>query len=230
MASTSFVWQHSSGNISRTYTLSFEKPLIMGIVNVTPDSFSDGGKYFGAATAVQHALQLVKDGADILDIGGESTRPGSAPVPVEEELKRVIPIIKQLGKKITMPISIDTYKPEVARAAFTAGASMLNDITGLQNPEMMKLIAHVKVPVVMMHMQGTPQIMQQQPHYENVVKEVYDFFKRQIAVAKKHGIKHVILDPGIGFGKTLEHNLELLKHLKFFHDLKKPLLVGTSRK
>lgn len=221
-----FLWKHNA----RTYTLSFDKPLIMGILNVTPDSFSDSGKYFSVEAAVERSKQLVSEGADILDIGGESTRPGSNPVPADEELQRVIPVIKALSRQICIPLSIDTYKPRVAEQALLAGAAMVNDITGLHSGEMIAIIAKHKVPVVIMHMQGTPQQMQANPHYKNVVKEVYEFLKQQMNLATKHGINQIIVDPGIGFGKTLEHNLELLKHLKVFTGLRRPLLVGTSRK
>lgn len=206
----------------------------MGILNVTPDSFSDGGNYVTLSAAIACAKQLVADGADILDIGGESTRPGSQSVSVDEELRRVIPVIKALVQEVSVPLSIplsiDTTKPDVAQRALDAGASIVNSITGLQNPEFVRVIAQYKVPVVVMHMQGTPTTMQQQPHYNNVVKEVYDFFKQQLVIARKNNIKHIILDPGIGFGKTLEHNLTLLKHISTFTALRKPLLLGTSRK
>jgi len=180
--------------------------------------------------AVIRAKQMVAEGADIIDIGGESTRPGSEPVTETEELRRVIPVIDQLTREITVPISIDTYKPRVVREAFGHGATMLNDITGLINPEMIAVAAEFEQPVVIMHMQGTPQTMQTNPSYQDVIGDIKRFFRERIAAARIAGIQEIILDPGIGFGKTLEHNLIILKRLDEFIELGYPLLVGPSRK
>jgi dihydropteroate synthase len=214
----------------KQYTLRFEKTLIMGILNMTPDSFSDGGQFNTLDAAVAHAKHLVADGADIIDIGGESTRPGSEPLSEEEELSRVLPLITRLEKELPVPLSVDTYKPRVADIALRTGAHLINDITGLTNPEMRNVAADHKVPVVMMHMLGTPKVMQQHPVYQDVVSDIHTFFQRQIKTAQQAGISQLIIDPGIGFGKTLEHNLRLLKHLNRFEDLGCPLLVGPSRK
>lgn len=210
-----------------------KKTHVMGILNITPDSFSDGGMHFDAQTAIDSGLQMVDDGADIIDIGGESTRPGSEPVLLEEELKRTIPVISALSRKVSVPISIDTYKAEVARKALDAGASIVNDISGLRfDPDMPKVIAERKVPVVMMHIKGRPRDMQQNPVYQALVPEVMDYFRISIRLAKKFGVPDnmMILDPGIGFGKTFTHNLQILNNLEQFTLLEKPLLVGPSRK
>jgi|TARA_B100001971_G_C18259752_1_gene585584 dihydropteroate synthase len=204
------------------------KTKIMGILNVTPDSFADGGLYTDEEQAIKHAKQMIKDGADIIDIGGESTRPASTPITEEQELQRVLPIIKALKDNITL--SIDTYKPAVANAAIEAGADMINDITGLTNPVMIQVASKHKCPVIIMHMQNTPQNMQNNPEYEGVTKEIKHFFQQQIEAAKKAGIDNLILDPGIGFGKTLQHNLQILNNLELFKGLKYPILIGTSRK
>jgi len=216
--------------ICKDHTLSFEKTLIIGILNVTPDSFSDGGKYNTIETAVSHGKQLVSEGADILDIGGESSRPGSEPLSEKEVLARILPVMIRLVDKVSVPISIDTYKPLVADTCLKAGAHLVNDITGLTNQKMRKIVSHHNVPVVLMHMQGTPKVMQQNPVYQDVLGEIKAFFQKQIAVAKKERIQQIILDPGIGFGKTLTHNLQILKHLQTFKALGYPLLVGPSRK
>lgn len=210
--------------------LSFERTLIMGVVNVTPDSFSDGGLYFDAKTAVAHAKQLVLDGADLIDVGGESTRPGSAPLSVKEELQRVLPVVTRLIQELSVPVSIDTYKPQVAEACLKAGAHLLNDITGLADQAMVALAVEYDVPVVIMHMKGTPKTMQERPTYHDVIGEINTFFQERIAVARTGGVKNIILDPGIGFGKTLEHNLLILKHLDAFMVHGWPILVGPSRK
>jgi len=203
----------------------------MGILNITPDSFSDGNLYYNnLEKAVEHAIQMQKDGADIIDIGGESSKPGSIPVSAEEELRRVLPVIKILSKKLEIPISVDTYKPEVADAALRAGAKMINDITGLTNPDMLKVAAKKNTPVIIMHMQGEPKTMQKDPRYKDVIEDIHDFFESRIKDAKKLGLTNLILDPGIGFGKTKEHNLTILKHLNNFKDLGYPILVGPSRK
>ncbi|BCB95902.1 dihydropteroate synthase [Dissulfurispira thermophila] len=205
----------------------------MGILNVTPDSFSDGGLFFSEKNAIEHALRLVEDGADIIDIGGESTRPGSEPVPVEEEIRRTIPVIKAISKEIKSPISIDTYKAEVARRALDAGASIVNDISGLRfDPDMPKVVSEYKVPVVIMHIKGRPKDMQQNPQYEALIPEIMDYLRVSIRLANKFGISgdKIIIDPGIGFGKTFEHNLEIIKNLKEFTLLGKPIAIGASRK
>ena len=216
------------------YHLDFTlKTHVMGIINITPDSFSDGGLHLDASAAIEQGISMVGDGADILDIGGESTRPGSEPVSVEEELSRTIPVIKALARRVAVPISIDTYKAEVARQALAAGASIVNDISGLRfDPEMPKVIAQHKVPVVIMHIKGRPREMQQNPSYDALIPEIMDYFRISIRLAKKFGIaeEHMILDPGIGFGKTFDHNLEILNNLEQFTLLEKPLLVGPSRK
>ena len=216
------------------YLLDFnKKTCIMGILNLTPDSFSDGGKcYNDCDKAIFCAEQMVKEGADIIDIGGESSRPGARPVSEEEEKKRVLPVIKILSKKINIPLSIDTCKPGVAREAIMAGASLVNDISGLRNKEMVKIIKEFNVPVIIMHMQGNPQCMQENPQYEEVVNDIISFFRERIYWAESNGIskEKLILDPGIGFGKTTEHNLEILRGLEEFKVLGCPLLIGTSRK
>lgn len=216
----------------RIYDLSKRHPLVMGILNVTPDSFSDGGKYFHFDEALKRALQMVEEGADIIDIGGESTRPGSEPVPLEEEKARVVPLIKELRKKVDVPISIDTYKPEIAREALEAGAELINDIYGLRQEGMLDLLEEAKVPVVIMHMQGTPKDMQKNPTYTEVVSEISAFLKQRVRKAEECGLlkEEIILDPGIGFGKTLEHNLCILSRLEEFVSLGYPVLIGHSRK
>lgn len=201
----------------------------MGVLNVTPDSFSDGGLFIDTDKAVEHAMQMVKDGADIIDIGGESTRPGSEPVSNKEELARIEPVIKKLAK-MNVPISIDTYKPFVAEKCVEAGAGIVNDITGLRNKEMVDLVSKLKVPAIAMHMKGEPRNMQQNPYYKDAVKEIKEFLRKNVSRAKKSGAKNIIIDPGIGFGKTTEHNLQILKRLEEFKELKCPILVGTSRK
>jgi dihydropteroate synthase len=216
--------------VCREYTLSFEKTLIMGILNVTPDSFSDAGLFNNVETAVAHAIQMVSDGADIIDIGGESTRPGSEPLSEKEEIERVLPVVQRLRKEISVPLSIDTYKPKVADACLKEGAHLINDITGLKNPEMRTIIAQHEIPVILMHMKGTPKTMQENPEYHDLLQEITDFFRQQITVAQKEHIQQIIIDPGIGFGKTLEHNLQILKHLTMFEELGCPILVGPSRK
>ncbi|MEW6658173.1 MAG: dihydropteroate synthase [Thermodesulfobacteriota bacterium] len=209
------------------------RPLIMGVVNITPDSFSDGGRFFDHQAALDQARALAAAGADILDIGGESTRPAADPVPLEEELRRVVPVVATLGRELDLPLSIDTYKAPVARAALEAGASLINDISALRfDPEMAPLAAAHEVPVVLMHMQGTPQDMQVHPRYHDLLGEIKTFFQARLEYAVSQGIPRelVILDPGIGFGKTWRHNLEILNHLDTFLELGCPLLVGPSRK
>jgi dihydropteroate synthase len=205
----------------------------MGILNVTPDSFSDGGLFFDKDAAIRHALQMQKDGADIIDIGGESTRPGAEKVSSKEEIKRVLPIISVLAKNIRIPISIDTYKADVAAAAIDAGASIVNDISGLRfDKKMPKLIARHKLPVVMMHIKGTPKNMQKNPKYKALIPEIIDYLAGSIKIARDAGINDdmIMIDPGIGFGKTVEHNLEIIKQLNEFEGLEKPILLGASRK
>ncbi len=203
----------------------------MGIVNVTPDSFSDGGKYFSVDKAVSHALQLVSDGADIVDIGGESSRPGSESISTEEELDRVIPVIQKLKKNIDIVISIDTTKADVATEAIKNGADIINDISALRFDERMAMVAAANdTPVIMMHMQGMPKNMQLNPQYDDVVREVYSFFEERKSFAIQHNVKQIMIDPGIGFGKNLIHNLVLLKNLFAFTSLNLPIVVGTSRK
>ncbi len=216
------------------YNLDFSaRTHIMGILNITPDSFSDGGLHLDPSSALEQGIRMVSEGADIIDIGGESTRPGAEPVGLEEELRRTIPVIEALAKKIDIPISIDTYKAEVARQAIAAGASIVNDISGLRfDPEMPEVIAGHKVPVVIMHIKGRPTQMQQNPEYDALIPEIMDYFRISIRLAGKFGIPDelMILDPGIGFGKTFDHNLEILNNLDQFKALEKPLLVGPSRK
>ncbi|MEK7332384.1 MAG: dihydropteroate synthase [Nitrospirota bacterium] len=205
----------------------------MGILNVTPDSFSEGGQYFDKSLAIKRAYEMVEEGADIIDIGGESTRPGSEPVPLEEELRRTIPVIEAIVKNIKVPISIDTYKADVAKRALDAGASMVNDISGLRfDPEMPKVVSQYKVPVVITHIKGNPKTMQKEPVYEALIPEIMDYLRTSIRLAVKFGIDEdkIIIDPGIGFGKTFDHNLEIIKNLNEFTLLEKPLLIGPSRK
>jgi dihydropteroate synthase len=216
------------------FSLDFsKKTYIMGVLNVTPDSFSDGGLYLDKSAAIRRALQMVEEGADIIDIGGESTRPASEPVAIEEELKRTIPVIETLAKKISIPLSIDTRKSEVARRALDAGASIVNDISGLRfDTQMAKVVSEQKVPVVIMHIKGTPRDMQKNPVYEALIPEIMDYLRSGIGLAVDYGIAEdrIIIDPGIGFGKTTEHNLEIIHNLCEFTLLEKPLLVGPSRK
>lgn len=207
--------------------------LIMGVLNVTPDSFSDGVKFFAAEKAIEHGLKMAADGADIVDVGGESTRPGAEPIAADEELRRVIPVIEKLRTKMDVPISIDTSKTEVALAATQAGASIVNDVTGGRGDEgMLPLIAETKSALIIMHMQGTPRTMQKQPRYNEVVSEVADFFRQQYACAIGCNIDPMAIafDPGIGFGKTLDHNLELLAQLERLRAHDRPLVIGVSRK
>jgi dihydropteroate synthase len=222
------IWKISERvfNVSR-------RGLIMGVLNVTPDSFSDGGNFFALEKAVEHGLKMAAEGANIIDVGGESTRPGAEPVAAEEELRRVIPVIKKLRAKIDIPISIDTSKAEVARAAINAGASIVNDVTGGRGDnEMLPLIAQTKSAFIIMHMQGTPQTMQIQPRYVDVVSEVADFFRQQYdrAIGCNIDPMAIAFDPGIGFGKTLDHNLELLAQLERLRANNRPFVVGVSRK
>ncbi|MEK7236277.1 MAG: dihydropteroate synthase, partial [Nitrospirota bacterium] len=209
------------------------RPLIMGVVNVTPDSFSDGGRYLDADAAVAHAVRLVEEGADLLDIGAESTRPGANTVDEAEERRRAIPVVTAVAKAVAVPISIDTSKAAIAQAALDAGAVLVNDVTALRgDPAMVEVIARTGAGIVLMHMQGTPRTMQQVPCYEDVVGEISTFFEERIRFAMAHGIvqRQIVLDPGIGFGKLLVHNLTLLAQLHRFACFGCPLLVGVSRK
>ncbi|MEJ2609596.1 MAG: dihydropteroate synthase [Candidatus Thiodiazotropha sp.] len=212
--------------------LDLNHPKVMGILNLTPDSFSDGGRFNIWDDALRHAVQMVEEGAAIIDIGGESTRPGAQPVSVDEELERVIPLIEALANEIPVPISVDTSKAQVMREAVSAGAGMINDIMALREPGALQVVAEAGVPVCLMHMQGEPRMMQNAPHYEQVITEVKTFLQARLNACMQAGISHdrVILDPGFGFGKTLAHNLELLKNLDQFESLNLPLLVGISRK
>lgn len=209
-----------------------KRSAIMGIVNVTPDSFSDGGKYLSTSKAVSHGLHLANLGANILDIGGESTRPGSASVSVEEELARVVPVIQELATQSSVPISVDTMKPEVAREALKAGAKIINDVSGFSNAKMIEIAAEFKAGVVVMHMQGTPSTMQQNPHYDDVIGELHQFFEERIDRLTQAGLKksQIVIDPGIGFGKNVDHNVIILQQLNAFHSLGVPLCLGVSRK
>ena len=210
-----------------------ERTLVMGILNVTPDSFSDGGLYAEPERAVEHAVEMIKAGADIIDVGGESTRPGADPVSAEEERRRVLPVIQALRRQSDVLISIDTYKAEVARAALDAGADIVNDISGLGfDEEMPGVVASTGAGLVLMHIRGTPRTMQQNPVYRDVVREIRETFAERLAKAEKAGIspEQVVLDPGIGFGKKLQHNLEILRRLKEFRRFGRPILIGPSRK
>lgn len=207
-----------------------ERTYIMGILNVTPDSFSDGGKFKTPREAAEAAKKMALDGADIIDIGGQSTRPGSKEIPVEEELDRVIPVIGKLNQEDLL-ISVDTYRSAVAEAVLRAGAHMINDISGLHfDPDLAKVCAKYQVPLVVMHIKGTPQNMQTAPTYQDLIAEILSYLSESVQLAKAAGVKDVIVDPGFGFGKTVEHNLELLRSLRSFKSLGRPLLIGTSRK
>lgn len=212
--------------------LKLDVPRVMGIVNVTPDSFSDGGEHFDAEAAIAHGLKLAGEGADLLDVGGESTRPGADEVSLEEELRRTIPVIEALAQRVSIPISIDTSKPEVMRAAVAAGAGMINDVHGLRREGALDAAAGLGVPVVLVHMQGEPRSMQAAPQYDDVVGDVHRFLAERIFVAEMAGIekKRIVVDPGFGFGKDASHNLQLLAQLERFTELGVPVLAGLSRK
>jgi dihydropteroate synthase len=218
--------------VGRAKLIFGKRALIMGILNVTPDSFSDGGKNLNPSKAIAVGIRMAKNGADIIDVGGESTRPGAEPVPLDVEIKRVVPVIEGLVKATKVPISIDTRHARVAERALDSGASIINDVSALSEPAMARLVAQRKVPVVLMHMLGTPKTMQKDPRYGDVVEEVTAFLSQRIKYAESMGIsrEQVIIDPGIGFGKTLEHNLELLRNLDQFTTLGCAVLIGTSRK
>ncbi len=213
------------------FSLDLTHPLVMGVVNVTPDSFSDGGLYLGVKQAVAHARRLVEEGADILDIGGESTRPGSAPVALDEERQRVLPVLEALSG-CGVPLSVDTRKPEFMLEAIAAGAAMVNDVTALTAPAALEAVAKTPVAVCLMHMQGDPRTMQESPSYQDVVREVRDYLAQRVAAAEQAGIARdrIVVDPGFGFGKTVEHNLELLRSLAEFRSLGVALMAGLSRK
>lgn len=229
------------GNKNMTFTLQWadhvlnlgERTHVMGILNVTPDSFSDGGRYFEIDRAIDHARRMVREGADIIDVGGQSTRPFSKRLSTDEELARVIPVIESLAKEVTVPISIDTYNSAVAEAGLTAGASIINDISALRfDPQMAAVVAANDVPLILMHMKGTPEDMQKNPVYDDVVKEIITFLRDAASRAVAAGVKKelIIVDPGIGFGKTFDHNLLVLRHLDAFQCINQPILLGTSNK
>jgi dihydropteroate synthase len=228
-------------NRRKTYRLSWSdytlalgrRTCIMGVVNVTPDSFSDGGKFFDCDIAVAQGEKLAAEGADIIDIGGESTRPFSDPVPIEEEIRRVVPVIEKLSRRVAVPISIDTTKAEIARRAIEAGASIINDVAALRfDPGLAAVAVEYDAPVILMHMRGDPKTMQASPRYDNLIEDIRDFLADAAKRAQRLGISSdkIILDPGIGFGKTVEHNLLIIKHLRDFETLGTPILIGTSRK
>jgi len=228
-------------NVKHQYTidcrgkcLTFGKrTLVMGILNVTPDSFSDGGVYSSVDAAVRRAKEMVAEGADIIDIGGESSRPGAEPAPLEEELSRIVPVIHQLAREVDAPISIDTYKARVALPAIESGAHIVNDISALNfDPEMATVVSEMGIPVILMHMKGTPRDMQINPTYRALIPEIIQYLRDNIEKALDAGIpeEKIIIDPGIGFGKTVEHNLEILRRLREFRVLSRPILIGTSRK
>jgi len=213
--------------------LKFERTLIMGALNVTPDSFSDGGKFFSKKDAIARAIQMARDGADIIDIGGESTRPGASDVDVAEEARRVVPVIEGIRRKLDIPLSVDTKKSRVAVEALRAGADIINDVSGLKNDDAMAdVVASHSAALIVMHMKGTPQDMQAAPRYRNLINEIIGGLRESLAIARRAGIakNKIIIDPGIGFGKTVGHNLEILNRLKEFKVLKCPICVGTSRK
>ena len=213
------------------FKLSLERPLVMGVVNITPDSFSDGGMFADTERAIAHAQRLIGEGVDILDLGGESTRPGAAPVSLEVERRRVLPVLEALASG-GVPVAVDTRKPELMREAIAAGAAMINDVTALSGPGALAAVARAPVAVCLMHMQGDPATMQANPEYRDVVREVRDFLAQRVAVAEAAGIarNRIVVDPGFGFGKTVEHNLALLRSLREFASLGGALLAGLSRK
>lgn len=210
-----------------------QRTLIMGVLNVTPDSFSEEGRYFEVDSAIAHAKRMVNEGADIIDIGGESSRPGALSISADEELTRVLPVVERLASEIPVPISIDTYKANVARRALQAGAHIVNDITALSgDSDMATVVSEMHAGLVLMHMKGNPRTMQHSPAYQNVISDILRFFQERIGEAEKNGIHpdSILVDPGIGFGKTTEHNLEILRRLRDFQSLNKPILIGTSKK
>jgi len=217
----------------KSSSIYIDRPLIMGILNITPDSFYDGGKYFNYDKAIERGKEIEKEGADIIDIGGESTRPGSAPVSEKEEIKRVIPVIENLSKEIKIPISCDTYKSKVAEKALQVGAEIINDISGLRfDKNLIEVIKEHKPGLIIMHTKGKPKNMQKKPYYKDTINEIYNFFKKRLEYAIKKGIseKSIVIDPGIGFGKRLIDNLLIIKNLSKFKKIGRPILIGTSRK
>ena len=226
MAGSARIWRHRTGEIV------LDRTRVMGVLNVTPDSFADGGRYFDAEAALRHGVEMVDQGADLLDVGGESTRPGSDPVSGEEEWRRIGPVIRGLAGKVDVPLSVDTMKPDVAAQAIEAGASIVNDVSGLQDPAMVRLVAERRVGVVAMHMLGNPKTMQEHPVYTHVVKEVRSFLASRARALKAAGVAAdaIAIDPGVGFGKTLKHNLDLLRDLDRLVSLGHPVVVGVSRK
>ena len=230
---SSFIAHHSSSLLDCSgKPLDLSKPQVMGILNVTPDSFSDGGDFISVPAALAHARRMVDEGAAIIDVGGESTRPGALAVPLEEELRRVVPVIRALAAELAVPISIDTAKPEVMRAAVEAGAGLINDVYALRAPGALAMAAALGVPVCLMHMQGEPRSMQQHPHYDDVVGEVSAFLSARVQACRDAGIpdRQLLIDPGFGFGKTVRHNLQVLNALDSLRNIGLPLLVGLSRK
>ncbi|MBK1726113.1 dihydropteroate synthase [Halorhodospira neutriphila] len=213
-------------------SLALDRPRVMGVLNVTPDSFSDGGRFLEAGSARAQARRMVEEGADLIDIGGESSRPGAEPVSAEEEIARVVPVIEALADEVAVPLSVDTCKPQVMRAAVAAGAGMVNDIQALQAPGALAEAAALEVPICLMHMQGEPRTMQQRPHYDDVAAEVAGFLRARAEAAEAAGVprERLVLDPGFGFGKTLAHNYQLLRRLDAVVELGLPVLVGISRK
>lgn len=225
--------QSAPSLLMRGRRLAFDRPMVMGVLNVTPDSFSDGGRYLDPGAAVKHALEMVDEGADLIDIGAESSRPGAEPVPEAEELRRLIPVVQEVCRRVSVPVSVDTTKAAVARAAIDAGAAMVNDISACRaDPAMSAVVAETGAGLVLMHMQGTPQTMQRAPRYASVVDDVRDFLQARMQAAVQAGVAadHILLDPGIGFGKNLDHNLALLARLDALQSLGRPIVVGVSRK
>ena len=206
------------------------RTLLMGILNVTPDSFSDGGRFLDTARAVERGVEMVAEGADLIDVGGESTRPGSRPVSEAVEIERVLPVIRALAEKVGVAISVDTRKPAVARECLVAGASIVNDVNGLREPAMMEVVANTGASAVIMHMRGTPRTMQHDTEYEDVISEVTGFLERQSCLARRAGIREIAIDPGLGFGKSAQQNFEILARLREFGRLGHPVLIGPSRK
>ena len=225
--------QSAPSLLMRGRRLALDRPMVMGVLNVTPDSFSDGGRYLDPDAAMKHALEMVDEGADLIDIGAESSRPGAQPVPEAEELRRLIPVVQEVCRRVPVPVSVDTTKAAVAGAAINAGAAMVNDISACRaDPAMLAVVAEAGAGLVLMHMQGTPQTMQQAPLYGSVVDDVRDFLQARMQTAVQAGVAadHILLDPGIGFGKNLDHNLALLARLDALQSLGRPILVGVSRK
>jgi len=214
----------------KKFTIVFDRPRIAGILNVTPDSFSDGGKFLAPVDAIARARELVAEGADMIDIGAESTRPESRRISADEELGRILPVLDILAKELPVPISIDTMKSEVAEECLARGASIINDVSGLRDPAMREVVGRHQAPAIIMHMQGAPDTMQKNPQYENVVEEIIAYLEQQAILAKSAGIEQIIIDPGIGFGKTVQHNLAILRHAGEFRCLGYPVMIGVSRK